>query len=41
MTKRIALKAIELGAVAVLVVAIYFIAEAPLRLAEYRLMGRD
>ena len=41
MIKRIALKAIELTATATLVAFIYFIAETPLRLAEYRMMGGD
>ena len=38
MIKRIALKAIELTATAAFVALIYFAAETPLRLAEYRMM---
>lgn len=41
MINRIALKAIELTATATLVALIYFIAETPLRLAEYRMMKGD
>jgi hypothetical protein len=38
--KRIALNAIEVAATASLMALIYFIAETPLRLAEYRLTQR-
>jgi hypothetical protein len=41
LVKRIALKAIEVAATASLMALIYFIAETPLRLAEYRMMGGD
>jgi hypothetical protein len=39
--KRIALKAIELTAAATIVSLLFLIAETPLRLAEYRMMGGD
>jgi hypothetical protein len=39
--KRIALKAIELTAAATIVSLLFLIAETPLRLAEYRVMGGD
>jgi len=41
MIKRITFKAIELTATATLVALIYFIAETPLRLAEYRMAHGD
>ena len=41
MINRIALKAFELTATATLVALIYFIAETPLRLAEYRMIRGD
>jgi hypothetical protein len=39
MVKRIALKTAELAAAAVLVSLLYYLAEAPLRFAEYRMMN--
>jgi hypothetical protein len=41
LVKRIALKAIELTAAATIVSLLFLIAETPLRLAEYRMMGGD
>jgi hypothetical protein len=40
MVKRIALKTVEVVAVAAVISLIYFIAETPLRLAEYKAYDR-
>jgi hypothetical protein len=39
MVKRIAIRALECAATGAFMALVYFIAETPLRFAEYRMMG--